>query len=69
MPDTEPEIRGPLLEMLGAALSELNRLNFLVAYTPDLSNRGTHLLEIQDGIDSLAAIIPDVNPLDPPEEP
>lgn len=69
MPDTEPEIRGPLLEMLGAALSEMNPLNHLVAYSPGIANRSDHLLAIQDGIEGLAAIIPDVNPLDPPEGP
>lgn len=69
MPDTSPEIRGPVLEMLGAALSELNRLNILVAYAPDITNRDTHLLAIQDGIAGLAAALPDVDPLTPPEEP
>ena len=69
MAELEPETRGPLLAMLAAALDELNPLNHLVAYSPGISNRSTHLDAIQDGIDGLVAAIPDVNPLDPPVEP
>lgn len=69
MPELEPETRGPLLAMLAKALEELNPLNHMVAYSPGVSNRTGHLDAIQDGIEGLTAIIPDVNPLDPPEEP
>ena len=68
MPDTTPETRGPLLQMLGDVLGELNRLNVLIAYAPDISDRETHLLAIQEGTVGIAAVLPDVDPLDPPEE-
>lgn len=68
MPETEPAHQGPLLEILGAALRDLHKLNVAAAYVPTLANRTTHLTAIQDGLEALSAIIPDVDLLDPPEE-
>lgn len=68
MADTEPEHRGPVLDALGDALRDVGKLNILVAYSPGISNREDHLDAIQDGFAGLAAIIPDVDLLDPPEE-
>lgn len=68
VPETEPEARGVLLELLDDALRDVNKLNVLVAYAPGLANREAHLTALQEGIEGLVAVITDANPLDPPEE-
>lgn len=68
MPDTSPDFDGPLLNALGDALREVGKLNVLLAYAPGLANREAHLLAVQEGFAGLAAIIPDVDRLDPPDE-
>lgn len=68
MPDTSPDFAGPILDTLGDALRDVGKLNMLVAYSPGISNREDHLTAIQDGFSGLAAIIPDVDLLDPPDE-
>lgn len=68
MTELSPEYTGPYLETLGAALRDLNKLNIHVAYVPTLDNRSTHLGAIQDAQEDLAAIIPDVDTFDDPEE-
>lgn len=68
MPETEPETRGVLLELLEDALRDANKLNILVAYAPGLANREAHLEALQVGIEGLVAVIGDANPFDPPEE-
>lgn len=68
MPETAPEHRGPLLDTLADALRDVTKLNVLVAYAPGVPNREDHLTALQAGFDGLAAIIGDVDVLDPPEE-
>lgn len=68
MPELEPDHVGPSLDTLGDALRDLHKLNVLVAYVPDLSNRANHLEALQEGIEGLSAVIPDLDTLDPPEE-
>lgn len=69
MPELEPDHKGPTLDILGDALRDLHKLNIVVAYVPSLSNRSDHLEALQEGIEGLTAVIPDLDVLDPPEEP
>lgn len=68
MPETEPEARGVLLQLLDDALRDANKLNILTAYSPGVTNRETHLEALQVGIEGLVAVISDANPFDPPDE-
>lgn len=60
MPDVEPAPEGPIGAVIDRAEEYLAEVNVALAYVPDLPNRETHLLTVQETMSALDALRGDV---------
>ena len=60
MPDTSPSPEGPIGAVVDRAEEYLAELNVGLAYVPDLPNRESHLVVVQDLISALDALRDDL---------